>query len=874
MCCVAVIAGSAAPSPSFASAVVGTLESGLRIIETNYLFAEELDSDRLLGGALEYVEAAIPQVDAHKAEGRGYVIAAGDCELHLEVRVGAPLTELVTPLAAVAELISRCVTDPPEKLPPPASLLLNGVLSDLDPYSTVFDSRGKTEHTIQFRGKLAGIGAKIGTRRDVLTLITVYRDSPAAQAGLRDKDRVLRIDGVSTMNMPVADAVDRIRGDVGTEVVLTIARDGSDEPIAITVTRGLVTIPSVEARLLESGNIYASISHFSQTTPDDFREHVDALMRTNRRRGVIIDLRANSGGSMLGSSAIADTFLDDGLLITTAGRHGAHVSGLTDEVRATPTSPFRESPVVILTSPRTASGSELMSASLRNNDRAIFVGQPTFGKGTVQKTYTLGTDEALKLTVGNFLPKGLAIPAGGLVPDVEIRTLVRTANGYRLPLDRAPSKEREFWKRNPSWLTVEPTRVPVVLAFLREAPESDEERGEADDEDVDETPMDDPLADPAIAVADEILRRFGSTSASRMLSDAAPFLAERSKQATQDIGRALAEEGVDWSSDDPSSAASTVGDASTDVSISVALNPDSKVLRAGVEETMELRVTNRGPRALYRVFAAIDSDIGFLHGIGAAIGKIESGATITRSIVIKPPVELRLARLPVHVVLENDTGTLGRYGPFPLVIEEAERPLLAHRASVSLGDTPDVVELGVQITNRGKVPSGELRLQLQQPEAGTAELLEGTTTFPPLAPGATVETRLHVKLLTSSAEAPVVELVIVDTLFRSVFESKTRLVETDGDWLEPPRITLARFETRSPGESPAHRILASVTDDRGIAQVRASVEGDRVAYIDLSTRPATSREIELPWEIGPESKRYEIVATDADGLVSRYITEL
>jgi carboxyl-terminal processing protease len=868
------LVGVVGPRPALASAPLAALESGLRIVQANYLFADELDADRLLGGALDFVEAAIPQVQAHKAIGPGYVVAAGECKLHLEVRQGAPLTDLFTPLAAVAEMIDRCVSDPPEKMPSPATMLLNGVLSDLDPYSTVFDSRGKTEHTIQFRGKLAGIGAKIGTRHDALTLITVYADSPAARAGLRDKDRVVRIDGVSTVNMAVSDAVERIRGDVGTTVVLTVMREDADEPLAIRVTRGLVTIPSVEAKLLESGNIYAAISHFSQTTPDDFREHIAALMGADRKRGVIIDLRANSGGSMLGSSAIADTFLDEGLLITTAGRHGAHVTGLTDEVRATPSTPFRDSPVVILTSPRTASGSELMSASLRNNDRAICVGQRTFGKGTVQKTYALGSEEALKLTVGNFLPKGLAIPVSGLIPDVEIRTLLRTKGGYRLPLERAPSKDTEFWKRNPSWLTIEPARTPVVLSFLRDRTTGDEEDPhDGDDEDVDETVPDDPLLDPAIAVADEVLRRFGSTSGSQMFADAAAFLAERSREASDDVGRQLAANGIDWSGDDASFAPEAGGEEPKP-DLHVILNADSQVLRAGVEEPLELRVTNRGTRPLHRVLAVLDSDFGFLHGLGVVIGRIEPGATVTLPLVIKPPVELRLARLPVQVVLENDDGTLGRYGPYPIVVDEAERPVLAHRVSVFPGDGVGVVELRVEVANRGHAPSGELRLQLQQPEVGIAELLEGTTTFPPVAPGATVETRLHVKLLTSSPEPPTVNLVIVDTLFRAFSESKTRLVETEGAWMEPPRISVARFERRIDGGSPGYAILASATDDKGIMQLRASVDGDRVVFADLSTHPVTEKSVELPWEIDAESKRYEIVATDSDGLVSRYVTEL
>lgn len=873
LCAGILLAGVCAPRLSLAASVSGTIESGLRIIETNYLFAEELDAGRLLGGALEFVEAAIPQVQARAAVGPGYVVEAGDCALHLEVRPGAQLTELATPLAAVAELIARCVSDPPEDLPSPTAMLLNGVLSDLDPYSTVFDGRGKTEHTIQFRGKLAGIGARIGTRRDSLTLITVYPESPAALAGLRDKDRVLRIDGVSTVNMAVGDAVERIRGDVGTDVVLTIARDDSADPVAVTVTRGLVTIPSVEARLLASGNIYAAISHFSQTTPDDFRDRVDALMGTDRRRGVIIDLRANSGGSMLGSSAIADAFLDEGLLITTAGRHGTHVSGLTDEVRANTTTPFRNSPVVVLTSPRTASGSELMSASLRNNDRAIFVGQRTFGKGTVQKTYALGADEALKLTVGNFLPKGLAIPAGGLVPDVEIRTLFLTTSGFRLPLGRPTEGEMEFWQRNPSWLSVEPARTPVVLSFLRDVTDTEDVPAE-EDEDADDPLPDDPLADPAVAVADEILLRFGSTSASRMLADASALLAERSRQAMTALASALEAKGIDWSAGNTEPAPMEEREPASKPAIRVELDPATPVLRAGVEGTLDLRITNQGEHTLHRVLAVLDSEIGFLRGLGTLVGRIEPGASVTRPVAIKPPVELHLARLPMEVVVESDAGARRRHGPYWLVVEESERPILAHRTHVSLGESADSIELHVQITNRGKADSGELRLQLQQPEAGIAELLEGTTTFPPLTPGATVDTRLHVKLLTSTAEAPTVNLSIVDTLFRNFTESKVRLVEGEGAWLEAPRIALSRFERQDDGEPREHAIVAAVTDDSGIAQVRASVDGDRVAFVDLSGHPAVSRTVELPWTIGDEAKRYEIIATDADGLVTRYVTQL
>ena len=403
------------------SARSSTLKTGLELIEQNYLFASELDSPRLLGDALSYLEARVPEVRLVNGADGGHVLVAGSCRLRLEAPPGAPVTELEPPLRPAASWVDDCIPARPEALAPTEALLLNGVLSGLDPYSTVFDAEDKAEHAIQFEGALAGIGARIGIRADRLTLITVYEDSPAARAALVDGDVVLRIDGVSTTNLPVSDAVQRIRGKVGSVVRLEIERKGG-APFTVAVHRDIVTIPSVRVQGLSGGIVYAAITHFSQTTPWDFRAHVRDAVAAGGVRGIIIDLRTNSGGSMLGSAAIADLFLDDGVLITTAGRNGERVSGLTAEIRATADTPFRDYPVAILTSPRTASGSELLAASLRTHDRAILVGERTFGKGTVQKTYSLEDECSLKMTVGHFLPNGLSIPGGGLEPDVQFRS--------------------------------------------------------------------------------------------------------------------------------------------------------------------------------------------------------------------------------------------------------------------------------------------------------------------------------------------------------------------------------------------------------------------------------------------------------------------
>jgi C-terminal peptidase prc len=842
------------------------IESGLRIVEANYLFQEELDVGRLLGSALEAIEAAIPRAHAFEVRPTAYVIETGDCRLHLEIAPDAVLTDLAAPFAAAADLIEQCVTDPPDDMPTPAALLLGGMLSGLDPYSSVFDSRGRREHTIQFRGKLAGIGARIGTRSDTLTLITVYSDSPAARAGLRNKDRVLRIDGVSTLNMPVGDAVERIRGDVGTQVVLTIGRDDATEAVEITVTRGLVLIPSVEAKVLPSGNIYALISHFSQTTPEDFLDHVVELLGDDPKRGVIIDLRANSGGSMLGSSAIADAFLSEGLLITTAGRDGRNVAGLTGSVHATPTTPLRDCPVAILTSPRTASGSELMSASLRNHDRAVFIGQPTFGKGTVQKTYPLGAEEGLKLTVGNFLPKGLAIPTEGLVPDVEIRTLAKTTDSFRTSIrDDLDDDERKFWQRNPAWLTEEEPRTPVVLPFYRDV--SDDESEEPEDDD---NLLEDPAADPAVSVADDLLHFHGSTSARRMLDSSSEFLRERAARAQADVARVMTELGYDWQRPADETASAGVVPALT-----VEWNPEQRTLRAGEAAEIEIRVRNESNVPVHRLRAIVDSNVGFLRGLVLPIGRLDAGGSASGRLRIEPPRELHLARFAAEIVLETEGGKLDTFGPFFIHIDEGARPILAHRTSVTRGAEEDVLELRVELKNRGTTAAGEIRLQLVQPEIGSAELLEGSTTFKDLAPDATVETRLHVKLLDRAAEAKAVELMIFESDHRIFVKSEIALAEGSGAWREPPQISLDRVEhDGSDDADPAYGLVAIVSDDTGLVEVRTAVDGDRIGFFDLSADPTRTRRVVLPWSPAPEPKRYEIIATDRDGLVARYVTDL
>jgi len=847
------------------AAATSALGRGLRIVDANYLFVDELDATRLLSDAMQFVESRIPELRVDTLGDRSYLLAAGPCVLRIEAPPGVSVPGLEPVLADVSAFLEQCLDELPEHLTSTDSLLLSAVLSSLDPYSTVFDEERKTEHTIQFRGKLAGIGARIGIRDEHLTLISVYRDSPAYRAGLRDGDIVQRVDGMSTINLPVSDAVQHIRGDVGTPVRLTVERAGLAAPTTFTVIRDLVTIPSVTTKRLPSGVVYASISHFSQTTPEDFRSRVAEAIGDDPAAGVIIDLRENSGGSMLGSSAIGDLFLDEGLLITTAGRKGNNVSGLTAEIQATSDTPFADLPVAILTSPRTASGSELLAASLRNHDRTILIGERTFGKGTVQKTYALTQDSSLKLTVGHFLPNGLSIPGGGMLPDVEIRTMRLGENTAYLPFEREQD-ELPFWLRTPAWLESSSVHPTAIVDLVDEAPAGATLPSEdAEDDEADLS------ADATVEFASQLLAQFGSTSAHQTLASARTWLDAQEQKADLGVGKAMQERGVDWQRPGSLSALRSIVDAS----LRVTIEPAGTSMRAGQESSLIVSVTNEGKAPLYRLYGTILSEARFLNGSGLLFGYVAPNATVRREITVKPPKGIRASRIDARVAFHNDYGLSISSAPMYLAVEPAPRPVLAWRARVKPASAPGELTIQVEIENRGDGDATDLRVFLKHPDSNTVELTDASHTIDLLAAGQKETVELGLKLLESVEATPEVDLVIGEPSF-GIFMDLDVAAVVDGaldHWHVPPQIRLSAIESPDLGDG-AYTLIAEITDEGGVTSVWSLVEGKQIEFFSAADRPRSLVHIALPWQPDTGIERIELIATDTDGLSSRYVAQL
>jgi carboxyl-terminal processing protease len=281
---------------------------------------------------------------------------------------------------------------------------------------------GKKKEQIldSFSGTMAGVGCKIGRRGDEIAVIEVYPGTPAANAGLREEDRIIAIDGEPTSGHAVAEIVDRLRGPAGSSVRLSVRTPGREQPEAFEIERQRFVIPTVRSKMVGPGIGYLRVSRLSQNSGVVAERALRGIREDRGLRGLVLDLRGNSGGSMLAAGRIADQFVSGGMLIETRGAHGTPVRGLRQIAATVNPDSFEDSnlPVVVLVDKGTGSSAELLAATLAWHDRAVLVGQRTYGKPVMQKLLPIGDDLLLKLTVARSYAAGRPVPESGLEPDV------------------------------------------------------------------------------------------------------------------------------------------------------------------------------------------------------------------------------------------------------------------------------------------------------------------------------------------------------------------------------------------------------------------------------------------------------------------------
>lgn len=293
---------------------------------------------------------------------------------------------------------------------------IRGMLSTLDPHSVFMNPEAYRELKVDTEGRFGGVGIEVTYKNNMLTIVTAIEGSPAEKAGVHAGDRILKINGDSTKNLDLSEAVRKMRGSRGSIVHLTLLRDGVREPIEVSLHRDIIRIKSVRSELLEDGFGYARITSFQEDTSEDLKKHLDGLEKKNKGplKGLILDLRNNPGGLLDEAVDLCDEFLESGVIVTTANRNHE-----VDRRVATKDGKEPSYPIIIMVNGGSASAAEIVAGALQDHKRAVLLGTQTFGKGTVQTIFELGDGAALKLTVAKYYtPKGRSIQAEGIKPDV------------------------------------------------------------------------------------------------------------------------------------------------------------------------------------------------------------------------------------------------------------------------------------------------------------------------------------------------------------------------------------------------------------------------------------------------------------------------
>lgn len=299
---------------------------------------------------------------------------------------------------------------------------IRGMLEGLDPHSSYLDKSSYKDLQEGTSGEFGGLGIEVGMEDGYVKVISPIDGTPADIAGVQAGDLIIRLDEKSVRGLSLNEAVNIMRGKPGSDITISVVRKGEEKPIDITITRAIITAKSIVSETLEPGFGYARISSFQTHTAEDLRKSIEKLKEENKSglSGLILDLRNNPGGILNAAVGVSDLFLDSGLIVYTEGR----IQDSKLKFNAKPSDILRDAPIIVLVNGGSASASEIVAGALQDHKRAIIMGKPTFGKGSVQTILPMNNEAAVKLTTARyFTPSGRSIQASGIEPDIIIENI-------------------------------------------------------------------------------------------------------------------------------------------------------------------------------------------------------------------------------------------------------------------------------------------------------------------------------------------------------------------------------------------------------------------------------------------------------------------
>lgn len=794
------------------------------LVADRYLWPEQVDPALALREAAAFAEHEIPWLLVD-AQGAKVVLRHGERgPLGTVELAGAEVAALAAALDRMEDLIRSAGEPLPDGVDLPV-LLLRGMAVALDRHSVVLAASRLDRFEERISGRLSGVGARLGREGGVLVVQGVFADGPAVRAGLRDGDVVVAVDGVPTAGQTVDQVVRRIRGEAGTRVKVEVLRKSAGKPdarLSFDLVREDVVVPNVEWTLRPSGVGVVRIDHFSEQTARLVRQALDAFAAGPQPlRGVVLDLRGNTGGSMLQACRTADLFLQDGPVLLTQGRGGARVENLLREYKAHPEGVEPGVPVVVLQDTRSASASEILAGVLSLRGRALLMGERSHGKGTVQQLFTLrqageGAEPvSFKLTIAQYLlPGNTPVKAGvGLRPDLEVSRATFGRDGVALPA--APPGERAVVvvDERPGW-----------RAGAAERP------------------------DPLPAIAERVVLAAGGADRAALLAAADKILGDVRREEERRLVETFRARGLDWAAAPSAGAAPT---PAVRVSLEGPAAPGSAVV-------LRAEVTNPGPEPLFRAAVRLGAEDAGLpwDGVVLPVGLVPPGEARSGTATVRLPPGGSPREDLVSVTLSTDRRPALAADPVLLPLDGAEAPRLVVQARF------DAVAgtLWLAFDNPGPVPLGALQVRLGVDPADGLSLGSDEAAFDAIPPGGRQEIELPL-------QAPAVATAVA-------LDLRLALPELGVTWDWPLNVgadgMVRRLEApvltgRVPARAPVGRAAVSLRadDEAALRSLTVWFDGDKLAWRRGNGR-SLGIDLSVPIEEGSRPLRVE--AIDADGL--------
>jgi carboxyl-terminal processing protease len=501
----------------------------------------------------------------------------------------------------------------------------NGMLHTLDPHSVLLSPEAYKEMNLSTQGQFGGLGIVISIRDQQLTVMNPMPNTPAGRAGLKKFDRIQKINNESTLNMGLNEAVNHLRGAPGTKVTVWVHRDGPDGWPAtkpFELTREVIHVASVDHKLLDGGIGYVRLKQFQANTTADLEAALADMKKNGELKGLVLDLRGNPGGLLDQAAKVVDTFVNDGPIVATVGNPS---EGREEKVaHGDGTEP--NYPLVVLVNGSSASASEIVTGALKNHERAVVIGDTTFGKGSVQLVFTdLPDKAALKLTIAQYLtePGDVSIQGVGVTPDVELDAMTADSLEMDLTADSNGIKERDLSRALSNVRAKDGGRPMELLKYNLPIKErlAERERGGDLDENIE--------LDFAVQFARGFVAHVQPGKRTDQVRQAKQFISDARKAEVEKIAEELKGLSVDWGdapADLPNLATPT---PPAGVDVKVETDRANNEVTAGEGINLKLTVTNHGNATLYRLFGVTKSENPLFDNKQLVVGKLEPGKSKT-----------------------------------------------------------------------------------------------------------------------------------------------------------------------------------------------------------------------------------------------------